>query len=186
MFLLLKVLQLYRKKWEKIFANTCINCLQYKCIANICIYMYTHTYTLWSWFHKYIFVSKVAHFKYVQFVKCESHSVMSNYLRSHRLYSLWNSPGQNTGVGNCSLLQGVFLTQELNWCLPHGRRFFTTWATREAHFKYMHFIVCQLYLIKLLQHNGREMNLSNDFSCSSPQDLQPNCPGHYKVVGGNK
>ena len=44
MFLLLKVLQLYRKKWEKIFANTCINCLQYKCIANICIYMYTHTH----------------------------------------------------------------------------------------------------------------------------------------------
>ena len=29
----------------------------------------------------------------------ESHSVMSNSLRLHRLHSLWNSPGQNTGVG---------------------------------------------------------------------------------------
>ena len=27
---------------------------------------------------------------------------------THRLYSLWNSPGQNTGVGSCSLLQGIF------------------------------------------------------------------------------
>ena len=26
----------------------------------------------------------------------------------------WNSPGQNTGVGNLSLLQGIFLTQESN------------------------------------------------------------------------
>ena len=27
------------------------------------------------------------------------------------LYSPWNSPGQNTGVGNLSLLQGIFPTQ---------------------------------------------------------------------------
>ena len=31
---------------------------------------------------------------------------MSNSLRPHGLYSPWNSPGQNTGVGSCSLLQG--------------------------------------------------------------------------------
>ena len=28
-------------------------------------------------------------------------------------------PGQNTGVGSHSLLQGIFPTQELNPCLPH-------------------------------------------------------------------
>ena len=33
---------------------------------------------------------------------------------SHGLYSSWNSPGQNTGVGSLSLLQGIFLTQRLN------------------------------------------------------------------------
>ena len=30
---------------------------------------------------------------------CESHSVVSNSLRPHGLYSSWSSPGQNTGVG---------------------------------------------------------------------------------------
>ena len=36
----------------------------------------------------------------------ESHSVMSDSLRPHGLYSPWNSPGQNTGMGSLSLLQG--------------------------------------------------------------------------------
>ena len=43
----------------------------------------------------------------------ESHSVMSDSLRPHGLYSPWNSPGQNTGVGSCSLLQGLFSLWEL-------------------------------------------------------------------------
>ena len=30
----------------------------------------------------------------------------------------WNSPGQNTGTGCHSLLQGIFLTQGSNWSLP--------------------------------------------------------------------
>ena len=30
------------------------------------------------------------------------------------LYSPWNSPGQNAGVGNRSLFQGIFTTQESN------------------------------------------------------------------------
>ena len=40
----------------------------------------------------------------------ESRSVVSNSLWLRRLYSPWNSPGQNTGVGSCSLLQGIFPT----------------------------------------------------------------------------
>ena len=44
----------------------------------------------------------------------ESCSVMSNSLQVHGLYSPWNSPGQNTGVGSHSLLQGIFATQESN------------------------------------------------------------------------
>ena len=42
-------------------------------------------------------------------------------LRPHGLYSPWNSPGQNTGVGSLSLLQGIFPTQGLNWGLLHCR-----------------------------------------------------------------
>ena len=34
----------------------------------------------------------------------------------------WNSPGQNTGVGNCSLLQGIFPIQESNSGFPLCRR----------------------------------------------------------------
>ena len=33
----------------------------------------------------------------------------------------WNSPGQKSGVGNLSLLQGIFPTQGLNPHLPHCR-----------------------------------------------------------------
>ena len=44
----------------------------------------------------------------------ESRSVMSNSLRPHGLYSLWNYPGQNTGVGSLSLLQGIIPTQGSN------------------------------------------------------------------------
>ena len=40
----------------------------------------------------------------------ESPSVMSDSLQPHGLYSPWNSPGQNTGVGSLSLLQGIFRT----------------------------------------------------------------------------
>ena len=36
--------------------------------------------------------------------------------------SLWNSPGQNTGVGSLSLLQGIFPTQGLNPGLLHNRQ----------------------------------------------------------------
>ena len=46
-------------------------------------------------------------------LESESHLVVSDSLRPHGLYSPWNSPGQNTGVGSCSLLQGIFSTQGL-------------------------------------------------------------------------
>ena len=37
-------------------------------------------------------------------LESESHSVVSDSLRPHGLYSPWNSPGQNTGVGSLSFL----------------------------------------------------------------------------------
>ena len=49
----------------------------------------------------------------------ESHSVVSNSLRPHGLYSPWNSRGHNTGVGSLSLLQGIFPTQGSNPGLLH-------------------------------------------------------------------
>ena len=43
-------------------------------------------------------------------------------LQSHGLCSPWNSPGQNTGVGSRSLLQGIFPTHGLNPGLLHCRQ----------------------------------------------------------------
>ena len=51
----------------------------------------------------------------------ESGSVVSDSSRPHGLYTPWNSPDQNTGVGSLSLLQGIFPTQGSNPGLPHGR-----------------------------------------------------------------
>ena len=51
----------------------------------------------------------------------KSRSVVSVSLWPHGLYSPWNSPGQNTGVGSLSLPQGIFPTQGLNPGLLHCR-----------------------------------------------------------------
>ena len=48
-------------------------------------------------------------------------SVVPDSLQPDGLYSSWNSPGQNIGVGSLSLFQGIFLTQELNHGLLHCR-----------------------------------------------------------------
>ena len=52
------------------------------------------------------------------------HRVGHNWsdLAAAGLYCPWNSPGQNTGVGRLSLLQGIFPTQGLNSGTPHCRK----------------------------------------------------------------
>ena len=47
---------------------------------------------------------------------------MSDSLWPHGLYSSWNSPGQNSGVGNVSLFQGIFQTQGSNPDIPNCRQ----------------------------------------------------------------
>ena len=49
----------------------------------------------------------------------ESRSIISNTLQS---CGPWNSPGQNTGMGCLSLLQGIFPTQGSNPGLLHCRQ----------------------------------------------------------------
>ena len=59
-------------------------------------------------------------------------SVVSDSLWPHGLYSPWNSPGQNTGVGSLCLIQEIFPTQGLDPGLLHCSWIFISWATREA------------------------------------------------------
>ena len=62
-------------------------------------------------------------------LESESRSVVSNSLWLH---GLWNSLGQNTGVGCHSLFHGIFLIQGSNPGLLHCRWSLYCWATREA------------------------------------------------------
>ena len=62
--------------------------------------------------------SQIGHFEIMiiwseREIESESRSVMSDSLRPHGLYSPWNSPGQNTGVGSLSLLQGCLKKQRM-------------------------------------------------------------------------
>ena len=66
--------------------------------------------------------NKCLYFKLHSESESESCSVISHSLGRHVLYSPWNSPGKNTGVGSLSLLQGIFPTPGSNPGLPHWQR----------------------------------------------------------------
>ena len=72
-------------------------------------------------FHHRVKTSYLRCFRWEKWVN-GSHSVVSNSLWLHRLFSPRNSLGQNTGVGSLFLLQGIFPTQGSNPGLPHCRR----------------------------------------------------------------
>ena len=57
----------------------------------------------------------------------ESRSVVSESLRSHGLYSPWNSPGQNTGVGNLSFSRGSSQPRDKTQVSHIAGVFFTSW-----------------------------------------------------------
>ena len=98
----------------------------YFCFVNKIVYMIffqiPHIY-ISIWYLLFSFwLTSVCMTIFRSICESESHSVMSNSLQPHRLYSPWNSPGQNTGVGSLSLLQGIFPTQGWNPGLPHCRQ----------------------------------------------------------------
>ena len=78
---------------------------------------------MFSQLYIYILVTSLTLIFWRQFpcVVSESRSVMSDSLQPRGLYSSWNFPGQNTGVGSHCLLQGIFLTQRSNQRLLHCR-----------------------------------------------------------------
>ena len=53
------------------------------------------------------------------------------------LFCLWDSPGQNTGVGSHSLLQGIFPTQGSNPGLLHCRQILYHLSYQGSHLSYM-------------------------------------------------
>ena len=74
-------------------------------------------------FHLFLYnLRAMTAFMFLNESESESRSIVSYSLRPHGLYSPWNSPGQNTGVGSCSLLQGIIPPQGLNPGLLHCRQ----------------------------------------------------------------
>ena len=73
-----------------------------------------------------LYVKMMLIFGWLKWKESVSCSVVSNSLQAHGLWPVrlcpWNSPGENTGVGCHSLLQGIFLTQGLNLGLLHCRQ----------------------------------------------------------------
>ena len=65
-------------------------------------------------------------------MRSESRSVIYDSLQPHGLYSSWNSPGQNTGVGSLSFSRGSSQPRDQTQVSHTAARFFTNWATREA------------------------------------------------------
>ena len=66
-------------------------------------------------------ISQVSTFLKTDSILSESCSVVSDSV-THGLHSPWNSPGQDTGVGSLSLLQGTSPTEGLNPGLPYCRQ----------------------------------------------------------------
>ena len=98
--------------------------------------VYTYTFMYILYIHRCIYVynwvtmlySRDGHNIINQRCVCVlSHSVMSDSLRAHGLWSAWlpcpwDFPGKDTGMGYHALVQGIFLTQGSNPCflsLPH-------------------------------------------------------------------
>ena len=78
---------------------------------------FSHCYFCWSFISGFLFCYVLDHLCDHFIGKwSESRPVMSDPLQP---YSPWFSPGQNTGVGSLSLLQGIFATQVLHPGLTH-------------------------------------------------------------------
>ena len=90
------------------------------CLFTRCQCLYASCCIVWLHFSMYYTIKNV--FLIFCVWKSENLWVVSNSLRPHVLYSPWNSPDYNTGVGSLSLLQGIFLTQGLNPGLGHCRQ----------------------------------------------------------------
>ena len=63
----------------------------------------------------------------------ESGSGVSDSSQPHGLHSLWNYPGQNTGVDSFSLPRGSSQTRDQTQLSHIEGGFFTSWAIRKAH-----------------------------------------------------
>ena len=83
----------------------------------------------------------------------QSHPTLGNCIDHSPLGS--SIPEDSPGKHYCALLQGIFMTQGLNWCLmslAFAGRFLTTSTTWEAHTYYRRYTYMHTYSIYLYSH----------------------------------
>ena len=104
---------------------------------------------------------------FTQHLESQSGSVMSDSLWPHglqpvRLFCPWNFPDKNTGVGNYSLLQGIFPTQGSNPGLQHCGQILYL-LSHEGSPQYL-----TLYKIPLLWNLWKSVTCFVEFTSSDP------------------
>ena len=81
---------------------------------------YLYLLSLMSYLSSICGLPKCAIVKFCCYCCCQSCLILQSHgLQPARLLCLWNFPVKNIRVGRHFLLQGIFLTQELNPCLLH-------------------------------------------------------------------
>ena len=113
---------------------------------------------------------------------------MSNSLRPHGLYSPWDSPGQNTGVGSLSFSRGSSQPRDRTGvsCIEGG--FFTNWAMREAPLD--HWFSIKRFKSGIARGKGRAKGMELPCflqvqhspwvaPCSPTQKLSESCPSGF-------
>ena len=118
-------------------------------------------------------------------VKSKSHSVVSNSLWPHRLYSPWDSPGQNARVHSLSLLQRIFPTQGSNPGLPHCRQILYQLSHKESPIARLNIIyLFWLYLFFVIyQHSYFIINNLSPNICIPQGFLLPSWWGvHFSLL----
>ena len=103
---------------------------------------------------------------------------MIDSLRPHRLYSPWNSPGQNTGVGSLSLFRGSSQPRDWTQGSHIAGRFFTSWATREVHlWNYLKFecqqtsVMIMFLVVFLIKHRRHTEAFTDEMIWNQAFDL---------------
>ena len=105
-------------------------------------------------------------------------------LQPTRLLCPWNSPGKNTGMGNHSLLQGIFLTQGSNpdlprcmqilYCLSHQGspgKAYTRDFTADAHWCVHVFPILEHCILSFVRTCQRNRSFNNNFKKVKPSQL---------------
>ena len=120
--------------------------------------------------------------------RSENRSVVSDSLWPHGLYSPWNSPGQDTEVGNLSLLQGIFPTQGSNPGLPHCRQILYQLSHKGSPFyqrTLLNFFLISFFLFLAFSVQFSHSVVSDSLQPHGLWHARPSCPSPTPRVYSN-